>query len=144
MKIKISIVLPLIALIVFASCSDTKLLTKHTWHVDETLVQIANEQTYYKLNGLNTTPFDYSKVRFIFRKDGTGSYTDGSDNVFHFTWAFNANDKTKMTMTIDYGKKIMSFDYSFVKLTDHSFTYTETYTEGGIYVMSQNRYIPFP
>jgi hypothetical protein len=94
--------------------------------------------------GLILPPFDYSKVRFKFRKDGTGSYTDGSDNMFPFTWVFNANDKTKMTMVITYGKKVMSFDYNFIKLTNHSFTYTETYSEGGISVMSQNRYIPFP
>jgi hypothetical protein len=52
---KLSTILFFAFLTVFESCSDIKLLTKHTWHVDETQIQIGNEQTYYKLNGLNTT-----------------------------------------------------------------------------------------
>jgi len=145
MKTKLQVIVFFVLMIALTSCSNTKLLTMHTWHMDETQIQIGNEQTYYKLNGLNTTPFDYSRVRFVFKKDGTGVYTDGSDRVYSFTWVFDANDKTKLKMTIKYSEsKIMTFDYNFVEITNHSFTYTETYSEGGIFVMSQNRYIPFP
>lgn len=93
-KITGSIVLSLIALVLFASCTDdssnkniNEVVTATSWKVTN-FTEDGVDQTYY-----------FSNYTFTFNEDGTMSATNGT-NTYNGTWAKGTDDSTpKLILT---------------------------------------------
>jgi hypothetical protein len=121
--------------------SKIQLLTQHVWEVQKTIVQIGNTQTEYIRDSINTTGDDYDASRFTYNTNGTGTVLDGAGNTNTFTWAFNPSDSSTMILLINYATPI-TFTFSFIRLTQNSYTYTESYTNNGYDILAELNLIP--
>ncbi|MBN8825036.1 MULTISPECIES: hypothetical protein [unclassified Spirosoma] len=126
-----------------APLTNTQLLTQHTWQLYETVQQIGGVQTSYKMNGINTTGSDYSRVRLVFKTDGSGLLTDPLNNKYTLTWKFDRNDESKMTVVINYPAPA-TLNYTLIYLDENTFSNTLFYSESGQQVLASSKYIPVP
>ena len=126
--------------------SKTQLLTAHTWEVEESFEDILGAYYHYKRGGDNNMPLgeNPAAIRWVYRANGTGLYTDPDSSISNITWAFSPADSTIINEIITYYSTQSFATFNLVEITDStlSFTYIAGTSDDGEF--SSFRFIPAP
>lgn len=113
--------------------SRDSILVSRIWQMQKIHVLQNNTLLFYQRGGQNNS-WNYDNDYLKFEKDGSGTYTAGSD-VYDITWQFDNSDKTEISYTLhDYanGHPEDGIDLEIklenVYLSETSFRYAELYT----------------
>jgi hypothetical protein len=87
--------------------SKTEMLTTGEWELNELHRRDENGLSFYKRGGDNSTGINYDRLRLLFRKDGTGIYTDNLGGKHEMLWEFSDAEERSAVLSVDgkYGDK---------------------------------------
>lgn len=129
------------------SYKPEKLIVNKQWQIQKITSAQSNTLFYYERGGQSN--WDYSQNLLLFKPDGTGEYTDGS-NLYEITWEFTNSAKDELSYVIeDYANGqpapglSMEVELENINVTATSLKYAEIYTnENGSPAVSSVHRIP--
>ncbi len=127
--------------VVPAVLTNTQILIKHTWEVQEVYQIVGgSDTTHFIRGGENTTGYNQALLRLTFNADGTGTYIGDDGANYTLVWQFTTTDEKNMRLIVTKAGVSTTYIWSFVHISEQEILQTSP----GDNLIVSARWIPVP